>query len=86
MGLIDTIADFCATELNQCEYRLTVLGGNCVYAEGIKRVAGFSSAEITLVLKCCQLKIVGECLRIEKFCGGDAIIKGKVKSIERVVG
>ncbi|MBP5308312.1 MAG: YabP/YqfC family sporulation protein [Clostridia bacterium] len=84
MSLLQTIADACGTEIIPGEYRLTSFGDRCVYAEGVKSVKDLSRAEIVLGLKKCRIKITGEGLRIEKFCGGDAVIKGKVTKIERL--
>ena len=54
------------------------------YAEGVKSVKFYSQTEIILAIKNCALKIKGTGLRLEKFCGGDAMVKGRVQSIERI--
>ncbi|MBQ7164793.1 MAG: YabP/YqfC family sporulation protein [Clostridia bacterium] len=84
MSLLETIAGICRTEISPDEYRLTAFGGRCVYAEGVKCVKSFSRTEIILGLKKSCLKITGEGLRIEQFCGGDAVIKGSVKRLETI--
>ncbi len=84
MGLVETIAGLTASGLAPCEFRLTVLGSGCLYAEGVRCVKSFSETEIVLGLKNSCLKVAGEGLRIEKFCDGDAVIKGRLKLFERV--
>ena len=84
MSFLETIADVCKTHLLPEEYRLTALGGGCVYAEGVKSVRSFSPAEIVLGFKSVNIKISGAKLMIEQFCGGDLVIKGSVDIIERL--
>ena len=84
MGFINTIADMCAVDLSLCEYRLTMLGANCVYAEGVKRIKHYSQTEVVLCFKKTVAVIKGNGLIIEKFCGEDVAVKGSVSSIERV--
>ncbi len=84
MSLTETIARFCGVELGGEEYRLTALGGKCIYIEGVRCVKSFSGSEIILGLKKSCLKITGEGLLLGSFCGGDAAIKGSVRVIERI--
>ena len=83
MGFVNTIADMCAVDLAQCEFRLTVFGGGCIYAEGVKCVKAYSPSEIVIAFKKSGAVIKGDGLVLEKFCGGDVAVKGRVKSIER---
>lgn len=81
MSFIDNV---CSRELAPCEYRLTIYGGECVYVEGVKRVISFCADEILLGAKSCRIRICGQALKIEKFCGEDVAIKGRVVCIERL--
>lgn len=84
MGFKDTILDMCPRDVVPCEYRLTAFGDGCVYIEGVRCVKSFSGEEIILGMKKSLLKICGRCLRIDKLCGGDAIVCGRIALIERI--
>lgn len=84
MGLLDNMARSFGIDILPGEYRLTAFGSRLLYAEGVKCVRGFSATEIILGLKGCSVKISGEGLEIVSLCGGDAVIKGKVKGLERI--
>ena len=84
MGFIEAIAETAAEGLVPCEYRLTVLGKRCVYAEGVRCVKSFSEEEILLGLNRGCIKISGSGMQIEKFCDGDVQIRGSVVKIERL--
>ena len=84
MSFYETIAGLCKVPLTPEEYRITAIGGACIYAEGVVCVKSFSCTEIVLGLKRACLKFTGEGLRIEQFCGGDAVIKGSVRTVEKI--
>ena len=84
MSLLETSARIGKTEIIPDEYRLTAFGDRCVYAEGIKSVKSFSRTEIVFGLGKACLKITGEGLRLEQFCGGDAVVKGRVTKLEKI--
>ena len=83
MALIKTMAEMCDEELRACEFRLTMLGGGCVYAEGVRSIKSMTDSEIVLGLKKSCMKISGRELKIDKLLDGDAIIKGRVERLER---
>ena len=83
MGLIESVGQVCAEDTFPCEYRITVFGGRSVYIEGVKKIRAFASVEVVLDFKKSSIKISGEGLRLEKMCGGDVAVVGRIDSIER---
>ncbi len=85
MGLIQSVIGACDGVVNKSQYRFTLLGDSLLYAEGVKRINSYSSAEVILSVKGGSIKITGRGLSIEKFCDGDVAVKGRVDSVERIV-
>jgi sporulation protein YqfC len=83
MGLIESINQICGEDAIPAEYRITLFGGGCAYVEGVRRIKSFSQTEIVLCFKRCSVKIKGREMRLERFCGGDVAVKGRVDSVER---
>lgn len=83
MSFESTIADICGEDLVPCDYRFTVTGRS-VYCEGVRRVVSFKRDEVILGTKKSALRIAGEELFIESFSSGDAVIKGRVRSVEKM--
>ena len=69
---------FCLGELN-----VLLCGENSVYLTGVGMVKFFTKTEIIFSQKRGQIKIIGENLEIKKYSMGDALICGKIKSLER---
>lgn len=86
MGLIDEINNcFCQNELpNNPSFRAVLIGENAIYFENIKSIVSFSNEEIMLSLKNGGLKIIGTGLYIKKYCLGDVVVCGKIKSLEKI--
>lgn len=86
MGLIDEINNcFCQNELpNNPSFRAVLIGECAGYFENVKSIVSFTNQEIILALKNGALKISGSCLYIKKYCLGDVVICGKIKSLEKI--
>lgn len=86
MGLFDEINNcFCQNELPSCpSFRAVLIGDNAGYFENVKSIVSFSSEEIILALRSGGLKIIGNKLYIKKYCLGDVVICGKIKSLEKI--
>ena len=86
MGLIEEINNsFCQNELPNCpSFRAVLIGESAGYFEMVKSIVSFSNEEIVLALKNGALKIAGKGLYIKKYCLGDVVICGKIKSIEKI--
>lgn len=55
------------------------------YFQSVKGIAEFSACKIVLTAAKSSLCITGECLCILKLYGGDLLIGGKIKSVEKCV-
>ncbi len=66
-----------------CDFRLVSFGFNSLYFEKIKQIISYNKEEINLGLKSGGIKIIGENLYVKKYCAGDVVVCGKIKSIER---
>lgn len=86
MSFIDNIKEcFSSYELpKEPIFRAVLFGENAAYFENVSGISCYSSEQITLNLRRGGLKITGEELYIKKFCMGDIIICGKIRTIERV--
>ena len=86
MGLIDEINNcFCQNELpNNPSFRAVLIGDNAGYFENVKSIVSFTNEEIVLSLKNGALKIIGNGLYIKKYCLGDVVVCGKIRSLEKV--
>ncbi len=86
MGLIDEINNsFCQNELPSCpSFRAVLIGDSAGYFEMVKNIVSFNSEEIVLAVKNGAIKILGKGLYIKKYCLGDVVVCGKIKSIEKI--
>ena len=86
MGLIDEINNcFCKNELpNNPSFRAVLIGDSAGYFENVKSIVSFTNEEIVLALKSGALKISGNGLYIKKYCLGDVVVCGKIKSLEKI--
>ncbi|MBQ3046680.1 MAG: YabP/YqfC family sporulation protein [Clostridia bacterium] len=85
MGFIDDIKRCFTPEegIKEPIYRAVIFGDGAVYLENVCQISYYSLDEIKLSLRRGGLKIKGEELYIKKYCAGDVVICGKIKSIER---
>ena len=86
MGFIDNIKDcFCQNELPvECSFRAVLFGESAGYFENVKGIVSYEKEQVILSLKNGGLKISGKDLYIKKYCLGDVVICGKIKSVERI--
>ena len=69
---------------NLSEFRLVSFGFRSVYFENVASIVSYTKEQIVLGLKKGALKIEGKELCIKKYCGGDVVVCGEIKKIERV--
>ncbi len=86
MSLIDNIKDcFVTCQIpHEPTFRAVLFGESAVYFENVKSMVSYSQNEIILAVKDGGVKIYGNKLYVKKYCGGDLIICGKIKGIERM--
>ena len=86
MGFIDNIKEcFSPDELpREPIFRAVVFGDGAVYLENVCSIASYTQEEISLILKRGGLIIKGCNLYIKKYCAGDVVICGAIRSLERV--
>ena len=64
-------------------FRAVLFGDSAMYLECVKSISRYSPEEIAILLKKGQIIIKGEKLYVKKYCGGDLVVCGEIKSIER---
>ena len=62
-------------------FRALLIGKQAVYFENICSIKSYSLTKIELALKKGQIKVEGENMFIKKYCKGDLVICGTIKSI-----
>ncbi len=87
MSLIDNIKNcFCQNELPlDCLYRAVLFGESAGYFENVKSIVSYEKEQVVLSLKNGGLRVSGKDLYIKKYCLGDVVICGKIKSVERIL-
>ena len=65
-------------------YRAVLFGDTAAYFENVRSILHYEVEEIALSLKKGGLVIRGDNLYIKKYCSGDVVVCGKIKSVERV--
>ena len=70
------------TDLTPCEYRLTLVGRNGIYVEGVKKLLDVTPCRIVMDLKCRILTLNGCCLTVTSLINGDLSVSGEICSIE----
>ena len=77
---------YCISENIPCEpsFRVVLFGECAGYFENIKTIKSFSPEQIILVVKNGGLAVSGANMFIKKFCAGDLVICGKIKSVEKL--
>lgn len=85
MSFIDSIKEcFNSEELpKEPIFRAVMFGDSAVYLENVKTVLHYDLEEIGLGIKKGKITVRGQGLYIKKYCAGDVIICGKIKSIEK---
>ena len=68
-------------QLHEPCFRAVLFGEECAYFENVNSIKSFSQNKIEITLKKGQLKLEGENLFIKKYCGGDLVVCGKIKSL-----
>ena len=68
----------------QPTFRALLIGDEAVYFENICSIKSYSQNKIELQLKKNQIKIDGENLVIKKYCQGDLLICGKIKTLSTI--
>lgn len=82
MSFIDEIYSLIGGENNFLPaFKATIFGGEFVYFESVKKILSFSSTSILFATNKKIIEILGENLRIKKYCFGDMIICGKISSM-----
>lgn len=87
MGFIDNIKNCFSIEELPVEppFRAVLFGDGAAYIENVFCLAHYDVNEIVLSLKKGTITVRGEGLYIKKFCMGDVVICGKIRSVERSV-
>ncbi|MBO5067027.1 MAG: YabP/YqfC family sporulation protein [Clostridia bacterium] len=85
MSFIDNIKScFNSVELpKEPVFRALLLGDGAWYFENVTCIAHYDIDEIVLSLKKGSVTVRGENLYIKKYCAGDVVICGKIKSLTR---
>ncbi len=85
MSFFDEIKK-CFPEIEQTvpSFRATIIGDSAGYFENVSGIKYYTTEEVFLNLKKGGLKIKGEELYIKKYCAGDVVICGKIKSLEKI--
>ena len=86
MGFIEDIKNcFSADELPiEPVFRAVMFGDCAIYLENVRSIVKYTPEEIAIALKKGGLKLMGNNLYVKKYCAGDLVICGKIKSIERI--
>lgn len=86
MGFIEDIKNcFSADELPiEPVFRAVMFGDCAIYLENVRSIVKYTPEEIAIALKKGRLKLMGNNLYVKKYCAGDLVICGKIKSIERI--
>lgn len=83
MGFSESINGFFGLcGFGECPYRITILGSNGVYVEGVERVCDLKTNQIVISLKGARLIIHGKSLVISSYVQKDLTVKGKVEKLE----
>ena len=86
MGFIDDVKKcFSADELPiEPIFRAVMFGDSALYLENVRSIVKYTPEEIMISLKKGGLNIVGSNLYVKKYCAGDLVICGKIKTVERI--
>ncbi|MBE7083437.1 MAG: hypothetical protein E7373_02390 [Clostridiales bacterium] len=86
MNFIESVCScFSENELLKApDFKAVLLGDTAGYFECVKSIAHYTEEEIALSVKNGGVIIRGEGLYVKKYCAGDLVVCGKIKSLERV--
>ncbi len=79
---VDEVQEILKIDDKNYPFTVTLLGGECAIASGVKTVILSTQNELKLKVKSGVLKIVGEDLSIRQIGGGDMYLSGEIKSVE----
>lgn len=85
MSFLDNICQNFGLTSAPFSFRLVMLGEVGVYIEGVKGVISFSNTNILISVGGGKLEVVGERLKIKKYCLGDLVIVGKILKVAKNV-
>lgn len=83
MSFIDEVLSVFGGENAATLPKVTLLGWQSAYFEGVKAIKSYSRDKIEVFALKGEIKITGEGLVVKKYCAGDLAVCGKIKSIER---
>lgn len=86
MGFIDNIINSIGAENFpvQPQFKAVIFGDSAGFFENVTGIKYYTSEEISLCIRKGGITIRGENLFIKKYCAGDVVICGKIKSFERI--
>lgn len=86
MSFIDNIKNCIAgyDALNLSGFRLVSFDFRSAYFENVLGIINYTQEEITLGIKKGEIRVKGKDLYVKKYCVGDVVICGEIKSIEKV--
>ncbi len=83
MTLLSEILNSISSEAG-IRIRYTVVDGQGGYFQNVKRISEFSQTKIVFCGTKSGVCIEGEDLVLGKYCGGDALVHGKIKRVEQI--
>ena len=86
MGFIEDVKKcFSSSEMPiEPVFRAVMFGDCALYLENVRSIIKYTSEEISLSLKKGGLNVNGSNLYVKKYCAGDLVVCGNIKSIERI--
>ncbi len=86
MGFIDNIVQsFGMGEMpTEPLFRVTLIGDTAMYIQNVCSIKSYTSEKIELAIKKGGLTVAGNDLFIKKYCAGDLVVCGKIKSLSRI--
>lgn len=79
MGFFDSIAE--SLNVGKNTFFRAMLFDGALHVEGVKQICKYTAEEIVIRLKKDALTISGSELFVKKYCAGDLVVCGKIKSI-----
>lgn len=64
--------------------KYVIFPGRCAYFENVKGIVTFSASAVEISFKNGALRAEGDGLRVGQYCGGDLVLFGDVKKVERI--
>ncbi len=83
MGLFFEIVRALGASVNFSRVQYTVVDGGGGYFSNVKKLLAFSDRLIRLAGREGEVEIVGEGLRLARYCGGDLAVRGRILSVSR---